>query len=365
MNKVKKIIIYTEITWNFLDQRHHHLARYFAKNGYSVTFVERVISRIPKLSEMKKKSFHQKTQFPEKTIPDNIRVVKSYFLPCTNRIFNLWNGMYWSLAWKQKQQGSLVYSFLNNPYLIGNIPDSKLLDRISIFDVIHNWEAFPWNSEMHKINYHKCLDLYSKIVVDSPKINSNLLNRRLSPHLMMPGVSPEWFNKNLLADNSSRPRVVFFGNLRSNSDVQLVEYFIKNKLFEFHFFGVIDSAIDLQIPIESNHGARPSVVVADFLNTHDVVLLPYMDNSFSSTIAPAKYFECLATGALIISRAKLNHLPGWKRYVYSVNLLGSVTDEIKALLLAHEKKTKSQVDFAMQNSWDKRFFNLLKHIFEK
>lgn len=363
-HNIKKIIIYAEITWNFLDQRHHHLARYFAKKGYSVTFVERVISRVPKLSEIKKRIFYQKNQFHKKTIPDNIRVVRSYFLPCTNRIFNLWNKVYWSLVWRNKQKNSLVYSFLDNPYLIGNIPDSKLSDRISIFDVIHNWEEFPWDGEIHKINYNKCLNVYSKIVVDSPKINNDLLIKGVSSHLMMPGVSSAWFNKKTILVNAKRPRVIFFGNLRLNSDVQLVKYFNKNKLFEFHFFGVIESTVDLEIPAKSNHGAQSAEVVADFINISDVVLLPYMNNSFSSTIAPAKYFECLATGALIISRSKLNHLPGWNEYVSSVNLLSNVSDEVKNLLLEHKKTSKSQVDYAMHNSWDVRFFNLLKYIFE-
>ena len=48
----KSMLIYSEVTWDFLDQRHHKLARYAAKNGYHVEFIQRVTSRIPPMREI-------------------------------------------------------------------------------------------------------------------------------------------------------------------------------------------------------------------------------------------------------------------------------------------------------------------------
>jgi len=372
---MEKIFIFSEISWSFLDQRHHILARHFASQNFKVIFVERVVSRIPSAIELtrlfytKVRSLFEKRKKERKAIPKNILLKRSFFLPSTNGLFNVWNFFYWKFCWEKKQSNCLVYSFVDNPFVFGNQADSESNGRIGCFDIIHNWWYLPWDTIVHKKNANRCLGIVSKVVTDSPLILSDIEKKLASKkmHLMLPAVGADWLNPEpYLWDDSSLDRkkftVTFFGNLRHNSDLELINYFVESKNFNVHIFGLIDKSINLNVKQLKFHGAHSTATVSKFCHRSDIILLPYKDDKFSSSIAPAKYFESLATGALVISRAKLKHLPGWDKYIFIVNDLKINLNEIEKAL-ANSKKRAEQIKFAKSHDWDSRMKLLQSYIF--
>ena len=359
----KKIILFCEIDWNFLDQRHHHIARYFAKKGLEVVFVQRVISRIPSVIELARILYrhmaHQRKSPYIKPIPHGIKLKKSFFLPATNWFYNTWNLFYWKTFWRHRQKNSIVYSFVDNPFIIGNCVDSCVQGRVSVFDIIHNWWFYPWDTKKHKDNVENCICKYNKVVTDSTIIKHQLIeNYNKSIHLMLPGISLEWIRSRKKSTSSKNNKVVFFGNLRNNSDVELVKYFSKSKLFELHIFGLIDKTISLDIGTYIYHPPSKARDVAKFCHNCAIILLPYKNDKFSETISPAKYFESLATGCLTVTRASLTHLPGWKDYVFQFANLDDIDKELSLVSKEQMHNSNAQINFAANNTWESRLSSL-------
>lgn len=366
---IKKIIIYSEISWDFPEQRHHHLAKYFANMNYEVVFVERVVNRIPDLAYFLKTaknmliSLLSKSQKTIKTSPHNIKLVKSRFLPPLNPLFKMWNLVHWRLVWKTRQENAIVYSFLDNPYLIGNVSDSLVQGRQSIFDIIHNWWDFPWDSQKHQALTKRSIHTYQNTITDSKAVLNRLHNEYpdMKFHLMLPGVMDYWCSK-LPKHNEPKIKVGFFGNLRNNSDIDLLSLFVDIKDVEFHFFGRVDNTIEFDVANVIFHGVQSGNEVAAQLADADIVLLPYLDNDFSRTISPAKYFEALATGALVVSRANLSHLPGWDKFVCVLDNTHLTQSDCKVLIQKQSMLRIEQIEFANDNQWQSRFETLHREV---
>ena len=352
-----------------MEQRHHHLARYFARCGYEVIFVERVISRIPSVVELFRALLAKiatSGKSENKSLPNGITLHSSYFMPSTNPIFRIWNYCYWAICWKESQKNCFVYSFVDNPYVIGNIGDEMVAGRISVFDIIHNWWEYPWDNRIHNLNANRCLEIFGKLITDSAAMKKQLKTKApiKEIYLMLPGVSKVWFPQS--TNNETLPgklKVTFFGNLRLNSDVDLIQEFIDDSRYEVNIFGLVDKSISFRKNEINFHGVQSPKLVADFCSHSDIVLLPYNSDKFSSTISPAKFFECLATGALLVSRADLSHLPGWNSYVHSVIAYEDIHESISRALEIHSTRSSEQVAFAKQHSWDNRFNQLARYIF--
>jgi len=360
MNELRKIVIYSEVGWDFLDQRHHHLARYFANKGHNVEFVERVVSRVPTPSLLlkiikPKNKLHTATS---KKIPNNISLRRSLFLPHVYILFSIYNYLVWLVIERRRQKGAVVYSFVDNPYVVGGRLSSLATYEISVFDIIHNWWHFPWKAKQHKKQVERCLGLFSKIVTDSPLIQNQLLERGLNSHLMMPGVDGIWFDKSA---TKLAIAPVFFGNLRSNSDLELVSKIDDN--FELSLYGLIDESIAETLSKCAYKGQLDPSVLVNELSNYNVIILPYNKSEFSQSISPAKYFESLATGSLVVTGSDLGHLPGANTYVLNVDhSSGDFFERLTEAMQDHSVIKADQVEFAREHTWQKRFDKLTEYL---
>ncbi len=178
----KKVIIFSEIKWSFLWQRHHEVTTFFLSKGYEVIFVERVISRFPRLIELLRRFLNilSSSKPKKKSLKNNnlLKIKKSFFLPNTNMIFRLWNFIYWYFSWRTLQRESLIYSFVDNPFIIGDNFDKIVKDRKIVFDVIHNWWKLPWNQKTHQEDCDRFLKHSDKVITDSPKMYEFLNNEK-------------------------------------------------------------------------------------------------------------------------------------------------------------------------------------------
>ena len=92
--------------------------------------------------------------------------------------------------------------------------------------------------------------------------------------------------------------------------------------------------------------------------------MPYKADQFSKTISPAKYFEALATGSLIVTRSDFSHLPGGSEFVLRWHTDWSAERflrELSVRLQGQEKIRELQRSLAREHIWDKR----LSSCFEK
>lgn len=355
---MQKIIIYSEVDWNFLDQRHHHLARFCSNSGMQVIFVSRVYSRIPNPKEIFLRLMTRFTKTKStttnirKALTENIELRRSYFFPPTNRLLRSFNFFIWAFRDRKLQDNAIVYSFVNNPDILG--PEKLRTYNFSIFDIIHNWWDFPWHTATHRNLVRSSLVNFDRIVTDSPAISKKLANDNIYHELVMPAATEEWLN---ICQDFSDVRPVFFGNLRENSDLNLIEKICVE--FGLDLIGLVDPNISKRVTQINYLGQFLQPELIKKLTLYNIIILPYNNSRFSGTIAPAKYFEALATGALVISNGNLEHLPGFKKFILKVSPTDSdFRKKVVKAFFQHENIRDEQVNFAKLHQWNDRFSDL-------
>ncbi len=366
----KKVIIFSEIKWNFLWQRHHEVTNFFLSKGHEVIFVERVISRFPNIIELMRRflSTLNSSKHKKKLLSSNnlLKIKKSFFMPNTNMVFQAWNFIYWYLFWRKLQRESLIYSFVDNPLVIGDNFDKIEINRKIVFDVIHNWWKLPWNQKIHQRDCNKFLEYSHKVITDSPKMYEFLNNEKKikNLHLMQPGVSSNWINKSSIENNEENLfYVLFFGNLRHNSDIEIFKILSKDKRVKIHIFGMIHEKANHLLHIENikYFGQVLPDEITNSLKNYQFVLLPYSKESFNDSLIPNKYYECCATGMPILSNSRMSHLPKWHDFSYEIEE-ENVFMRLKNILQKHKYKKNEQIDLASQNIWEKNLSQMYKFL---
>ena len=364
----KKILIYAEIDWGFLEQRHHFIARHFRDLGYDVVFYQRVIGRFPGIKEFTKlilfkagRVFYRDrgTDTPRLSEFEGITLKRSYFLPPFNSMLKIYNFIYWYFFHEGLQRDAYVYSFSDNPWVIG---DGKSAADSTI-DLIHNWWCFPWHTSQHKQFVERCVQIYGQLICDSPIISDQLKGRVIQTRLVLPGVGDHWFSRFQRRQFTS-PKPCFFGNLRGNSDLHLVN--VVNSEFGLKIFGRIDPSADLLDSTLTSELVSNSEL-PERVAQYNIVLLPYNSDAFSKSISPAKYFEALATGALLVTRSDLFHLPGSHKFVFrwesqwnESQFLGELNERLRC----QEMLEGEQIDFAKLHTWKSRLAEIERHVID-
>jgi glycosyltransferase involved in cell wall biosynthesis len=376
-SSIRKALIFSEIGWGFLRQRHHHLAEHLAGSmGAEVHFFQGVPSRTPPLSDLAGRAFRALTarfQGAPSTdtprLPERLKLHSPRFLPYTHPVFRQYD------AWLARRialahaDADLIYLFCNNPAIVEAF--TRHAPRAAIvMDIIHNWWEFPWLPEIQRRNIVTCLADCSLIVSDSPLTldRASRENPAKATHLMLPGVGPEWFSAEGDADTAqpdSSLTILFFGNLRGNSDVDLLNRLAALEGACFEGYGLLDRTGGPLASDAVRQGMRPprsAAEIAQIARRASLVVLPYANDAFSRTISPAKYFESLASGALIISRAALDHLPGWSEFVLRLPSGAIDGAALREAVETHRQKRHAQISFAASHCWNARFKGLMHAI---
>lgn len=357
--KMKKIVIFSEIKWNFLEQRHQLIAKHMSESGWSVFFIERIPSRVPGLFEVFKiafqiiKNLSKKKSYPH---PENIKLVKSFYLPPKNVIFRAINDLLSKFFYSKLCENGIAYSF--TPTSASIIKYMHKYNFQVCFDIVHNWWEIPWWGQNQHSLTNYLVQNATFVICDSAALTVKLrerFNREIS--IVTPGVDESWLEpdrSSKLIEKCEPNSVAFFGNLRGNSDIDLVNNLIERG-YKLNLYGLIDDEIKQEL--KGNyifHGQKDRISLFKELLRYDFILLPYIDNEFSSYISPAKYFECLAVGSPIITRANFNHLDGWDAYTFNVDL--NDKDIGHALVKFHKNfynngLESTSIKLASKNTW--------------
>tara|TARA_B100001027_G_scaffold170530_1_gene122024 strand:- start:8917 stop:10029 length:1113 start_codon:yes stop_codon:yes gene_type:complete len=351
-----KVVILSEINWSFLRQRHHFITEDFAKH-HDVVFVERIVSR--ELSFKNLKSFLLNKLRSSKKIKvqiqsrPNIKFVKSFYIPSNSILATILNRLWYKLFLEKYVKDAFVYSF------------TPMIDLVQgyhclCFDIIHNWWDMKWNQKV----ISKRLNLYLKkadaIITDSPRINDRLaeLNLQSSPRLLIPGLSKRWFDFFQIESREykkkiSSNRLVFFGNLRSNSDLSLVRRL--SEIYKVDLYGVVQDNCKNFIQNCNLMGEFCQEKLMHKLLDYDAVILPYENEEFSKYISPAKYFECLSLKIPIITNSELDHLPLWNEVKVQFNKQINRAELKKNLEITNRliENSHSEIDKVLsENIWE-------------
>jgi len=362
-----KYFFFSEIEYDFLRQRHQIFSEYLSKE-YDVVFFERVPSRIP-LNVLSRliyafiSKWGGRAIFSNTSSSKNIKVIKSYLAPEINFIFVLYNRVRVRYLLADAKKSDVVHVFSNSPTLI-KVAKSK--GCIVVFDIIHNWWNFPYHTKKQQTNFLKSLIQADIVVTDSKPmlahVNSIFGGMAKPVAQIPPGVEEFWLSTPVKSSSHMPYRVAFFGNLRANSDLDLILSFLDRGDYSLTLFGLLDSSLPSNVRgvLDKYHSGKLSAQkLARVLKDFDFVLLPYDKSEFSKTIFPAKYFESLALGLPIISNSQMSHLPKWDDLIWTTDQLTELGPK-KLIELHFSTRYEKQIHLAHQNTWTERVNRLLQ-----
>ena len=357
-----KFIIVSEIEISFLKQRHHYIAEEFSKYG-DVIFIERVASRSFTIKNVSKYlyGFIRNFKFFNRSAivnKGNITTLKSFYIPSNSVLALLYNKFLFKFLYQHHFKDSFVYTF--TPTF--NFHGSKYV----CFDIIHNWWDMPWNKKYIEIKLSNLLKNSDLVICDTKPIFDKLDNK-INKKLMLPGLSNKWLDgcRNTQIKNNFDKKlknIVFFGNLRSNSDLQLIKDLSQN--YHIDIYGLIQE--DCKFILNNNCVYKGKLSQEDLvikLQDYDCVLLPYKNDDFSRFISPAKYFECIALKVPIISNSNLSALPLWDKLTIKAEKGIVCIDNylsVKEFIKLNEKLVDEIIE---DNIWEKKVEKLIRNIF--
>ncbi len=101
------------------------------------------------------------------------------------------------------------------------------------------------------------------------------------------------------------------------------------------------------------HGELPEALAGV-----DALVLPYLINRLTRGMAPAKLYECLATGKPVVG-PPLPALAGLGGHVYLARSPAEYVAVLRRLAeLESEGRRRERVELARRNSWERRFAEL-------
>lgn len=365
----QKYYICSEISYSFLRQRHQIFAEYLSAR-YDVIFVERIPSRVPSdIFQRILRKFLQNSRKNHREIstPRQVTVVRALMLPEVNEIFKIYNKYRIRRVFRSAAQGDIIHLFANNPSIARFAEKNKIK---LLFDIVHNWWEFPHHRRKQIMNLNYVLSKCQIVISDSDatleKAKTSCLNGGFKNfHTIPPGVGHDWFptekHKMSLNVSNENIRVGFFGNLRANSDIELVRHFKDREDSKLEIFGRLDGSLSPIQRREFRSNYKGEFTVKDLLpqlRAVHALILPYDRSGFSSTIFPAKYFEALALGKPIFSNSNLYRLPKWNDFIWTTHDLHKLGWK-KIFDQHYAARSEEQIAFAQENSWEVRVGKLL------
>jgi glycosyltransferase involved in cell wall biosynthesis len=151
--------------------------------------------------------------------------------------------------------------------------------------------------------------------------------------------------------------VCFFGHLSAERTDFSALCAIAKAGFEVRLvggLGRVDKNV-LRMPGVRCEGEIPHAQLPAAIAGVDAFVLPYKVNGLTLSIAPAKIYECLATGKPVVAAP----LPALEELAGFVYLAEAPEDYVRVLRglrdLETNEKRRARIELARENSWEERF----------
>ncbi|MFC1667401.1 glycosyltransferase [Candidatus Omnitrophota bacterium] len=355
----------------------------FAKNNNRVIFVEHLgfsrqkIKDIPNITKRIVKALKQKHSTKSNS-EKNPHIITPLLLPPINRACNLLNDKIFLKILAKRisklcHKQPIIWTYLATSTVLNLI--KKLSPQLIVYDCVYDAPEHPEAPSDIERTEKKLLKLADIVFTDANYLYQLKKEHNPNVYRVLPGVDFEHFNihptlkQKSLPDikDTKKPRICSFGSIDNmRIDLDLIDL-ISNRRPDWSII-MIGPIVNIKIPekllCRKNIiwlGSKNYEELPLYLRECDALILPYKLNQFTQSIFPAKIFECLATGKVIISTP----LPELSIFKDLITIATNHSDFIKgvenALFNDTDAAKKTRTTFASDNSWDKRY----KIIYEK
>ncbi|WP_159446890.1 glycosyltransferase [Carboxydocella sp. ULO1] len=357
----KTIIILGVTAWNDIRQRPQHFAVMLARKN-KVIYFNPIVSPFTVIQGKIKRGV-----FPKVFSSEGVIIIDPPLLcPFSNkiRLINKFNATIFSLFFRGMINEKIDILWVTSPIwadVVGNLKSNHI-----VFDCMDNYPEFFVGREKRNFeNLEKKLVVCADVIItSSQELYSKIkerYNRSSDVFLILNGVEVENFLPAIKYDtpNIENPVIGFVGNIGAWVDLDLIEFLaIRNPQWDIRLIGPINQGIKYRSKMKNVKFIGPVnyYELASFMREFDIAIIPFKKNELTKYVNPVKIWEYLAAGKPVVSIGIPSPCPDHLCRT-SENYEGFEAN-IKRFLSANsfsQEKIKERVNFARDNSWEKRF----------
>jgi len=363
MKSKGNIVFLSGINWDFLQMRHHHLAKALAEK-WNVLFVNGPMG--PGVKERKTSDKNMIVELDGK--------LTVYSPLSTRSLINRFKGLGRFL---KPISDSILAKYITN-----NFPDAilwctrpedikwlgRLDEKLICYDCLDDYAAFDDINTKRKtqlLEMEKELAGKADVVFATAQ---NLYDRmrafNSNTYLLKNGTDFDHFKRAskeleipIELQNLARPIVGYIGVVAYWLDYQLMEYLVEqNPDVSFVFVGPIsvdlskfDKYENILFLSKKEYKELPS-----YLACFDACIIPFQINQVTKSTDPIKVYEYMSAGKPVISTP----LPELAKYQNAINICQSKEDfnkQLRETLAEDDPNLKNErIKIARENSWEKR-----------
>jgi len=374
----KKILFAASNYWNSPYQvGSHHYAKIFAKNGWDVLFISDPISPFHFLMKNRKQLNERFKIYKGQTQSEfeNIKIYVPMALVTPNEK-PLFNTGFVTKNWFKMTMPNLIRYIKKIGFgevdilWFDSILQAFLLDEIkhkkSILRIADKIESFKKISQNLKKQCEILKEKTDIIVYSAKSLEDYVKKYKNKIHYVPNGVDINHFinsSKNMPDDlkNIPKPIAIYIGAIDDWFGLDfLYEVAIKCKDISFVLIGdpVIDISKLNKAPNFYLLGRKNYNLIPQYLNNSEVGIITFnVNHPVVDTVNPIKLYEYMACGLPVVSTS-------WKELelINSPAFLAKSPEEFSNNLyrVLESGKDKKYLDFAIENSWDKRFEKIIR-----
>ena len=376
MLKHENIICISSIDWDFIWQGHQEIMSAFAKNGNRVLFIENTGVRRPGIRDISRIKSRIKNWFKGVTgirrEKDNLYIFSPIVLPFPHSRIAKWINRHLVLSVLEKWMRITDFS---NPIVWTFLPTGLALDLI--------------NSIGNKLVVYYCIADFEKLVKNPARIRqseigvikvSDLifvqgqeLKRKCEAYNKKVTIFPFGVNMDRFNEDSAKTRkppdiehikgtiIGYVGGIHKHVDFALIRFLAeRNRKWTFLFIGPVQTDVSEVDGLENVIflEQKEHKELANYINSFDVSMVPYLLNEYTETVYPTKINEYLAMGKPVVATALPEVVELNKEYGQIIYIGGSKEDfeeQIKKAMKENNSALRNKyIEVARGNSWDVR-----------
>lgn len=376
MLKNENIICISSIDWDFVWQGHQEIMVTFAKNGNRVLFIENTGVRSPRIGDISRIRSRIRNWFKGiKGIREqekNIYVFSPLILPFPYSRFFRWINKYLILSvlrrWMKIMNFTdlVIWTFLPTGFAVDLI--ESLNKKLVVYYCIADFEKLVKNPSKIRKSENSLLKKCDLVFVQGEELKRRCEKYNNNVSIFPFGVNIDRFDGlNVSKEKPADIRHIknkilgYVGGVHKHIDFKLVKFLaMQNPEWTLLFIGPIQTDISevKRIPNIVFLEKKEHQELANYINSFDVCLIPYLLSEYTETVYPTKMNEYLALGKAVVATSlpevvRFNN--NYKDAVHVVKTKEEFCECIKNLLRSDNSLSKERyIAIARENNWESR-----------
>ena len=376
MLKEKNIICISSIDWDFVWQGHQEIMAHFAKYVNRVLFIENTGVRSPGIKDISRIKNRIKNWFKGvkgiRKEKENLYIFSPIVLPFPYSRIARWINRHLVLSILKKWikvvdfSDPIVWTFLPTGLTLDLI--NNINNKLVVYYCIADFEKLVKNPAKIRQSEARVIKASDLVFVQGQELKKRCEIHNKKVTIFPFGVNMDRFNEATV--QTKKPSDIehikgtiigYVGGIHKHVDLGLIRFLAeRNKEWILLFIGPIQTDISEVNGLENVIflEQKEHKELANYINSFDVSLVPYLLNEYTETVYPTKINESLAMGKSVVATALPEVVELNKEYgkiIYIGSSKEDFEEQIKKAMKENNPALRNRyIEVARDNSWESR-----------